>query len=192
MTPVADKSDHRSHAPPPYDVRASHQPRRMLRKPRTLSSLERLPIGVTPYLFGLLPLSSLAILARTSRALRLAILSITDPFARLGRRQKAFERAKFSFLSFGPEYPNHIICYACGVFHRRNEGTTKSTNQTIAKCKRHGSQSIVVSKGKDLKDYLVRSFTWLKIHETMRSLRYSPRYGSTLLNHVGAKRDSSW
>ena len=156
----------------------------------TVSHLESLPSAITLQIFSLLPPSTLAILSLTSHTLRRKVSKPEDPFFVLNKKGNEYERAKLLVTAFDKFYPEHLICYACGVFHARwtieiTKWRKKCRKLPAVTCKYAGSYSVSTFQSHG------RNFPWLAVHETMRSHRHFPHHGSKKL-HFTSETPTGW
>jgi hypothetical protein len=146
-------------------------------------TLDALPLAVMKRLLALLPESTVAILTLTNRKLKRTILSITNPLLILRRPRREIERAKYLVTCFDKNYPNHIICYGCGYFHRRQPYSARSKKKPKPYIPAIYNRTASDPAPLKFKSH-ERSFTWIDIHQAMRGLRHSPRHGIPLLDFV--------
>jgi hypothetical protein len=153
------------------------------------TSFERVLDRVFRHLCQLLPLSSLAVLVILNRKIRGIVHSIIDPTILLGRPGHEFERAAFLVHAFDKNYPRHLICYTCGLYHPR-----RIPGQRNRKRKDHAT---FVRKHTPLEtdphfETHHRLFSWIYIHIAMRNARYSPQHGSPVLDLSYWKHYDTW
>jgi len=147
----------------------------------TVSHLESLPPAITSYLFSQLPPSTLAVLSLTSQTLRRKISKPIDPFFVLNKKGMEYERAKFLVTALDRFYPEHLICYACGVFHARWKVEITKWRK---KCRKVPAVPCKHAESQLMSEFMShrRPFSWLAVYETMRSHRHSPDLGSKKLH----------
>ncbi|KAH7070698.1 hypothetical protein BKA63DRAFT_579401 [Paraphoma chrysanthemicola] len=147
------------------------------------SRLEALPRDLLRQVWTILPLSDLATLSTTSRTLRRNISWSYDVPNLLNQQGNEIERARFLVNCFDELRPKHIICFGCGRYHRRKmlDKINKKGQRTIAEsCNQHNDK---IDPNLVFWSHL-RNASWVKIHETARSLRYSDQHGSNSLNFI--------
>ena len=149
--------------------------------------LHSLPPQVLRRVLEHLPLSSMAAFAMTSHHSNTLVRSIKNPFALIKKEGNEAERARFSILCFDKHYPDHIICYHCGSYHKRKSpGSRDIWGQNAPAAFKYGTRTICKRRTTKFD-----GLDWETVHETMRGFRHSPRYGHNLLRPEGVHQQGS-
>ncbi len=129
---------------------------------------------------------------RTSTALR-QDTKCEDLVCRRQQEMYCHERARYLYEHYNQDIPHGLICYDCGVFHQRIQYKKQTLSDYPVNYKdpqRPRTLNDFFRNRTTVPAVIIYGFPipWLQVHQTARSLRYSPRYGSVTLDQYRARR----
>ena len=142
------------------------------------TTLQNLPSDIIFSILDFLPLSSVALLALTSRRMLYRVDGLYSPFRKIGTRGQEVQSAKF-LLHFDALFPDKWICFACGVFHPRY--VVDHQRAWPRRCAYRpylcAFNETFYARGLQGLDIARTLWRWSDFQMIMRALKHSPAYG---------------